>query len=71
MVTAVAVGLALALSYALGAYQARERERQRFARGEIERFEAELIRQRGRRPHPDPASAPVVSRIYFKRIPHR
>jgi hypothetical protein len=67
MVTMVSIGLALALAYYLGAYSAREAERRRFARGQIDRFEAELLRSRGRRMHPDPSAAPVVSRIRFVR----
>jgi hypothetical protein len=71
MVTAVAIGLALALAYWLGAYRGREGERQRFARGQIERFEAELMRSRGRLPHRDPSSAPVVRLIRYQRIARR
>jgi hypothetical protein len=67
MVTFVALSLALTLAFYLGAYSARESERRRFARGAIERFEAELLRSRGRRMHPDPESAAVVSRIRFVR----
>lgn len=67
MITTVALLLALALAYYTGGYAAREAERKRFAHGEIARFEMELLRARGRRPHPDPENAPVVSRIRFVR----
>jgi hypothetical protein len=68
MVTLVATVIALALAYLLGAHRARESERRRFARGQLQKFEADLIRQRGRRVHPDPNAAAVISRIRFQRI---
>jgi len=67
MVTVVANLLALALAFYLGAHWARESERRRFARGDITRFEADLLRSRGRRVCPDPSAAPIVSRIRFVR----
>jgi hypothetical protein len=68
MVTFAAIVAALALAFYTGAHWSRESERKRFARGQIERFEAELLRSRtGRRPHPDPENAPMVSRIRFVR----
>jgi hypothetical protein len=67
MVTLVAVALAIGLAYFVGGYHARERERARIAAGDIARFEADLLRGRGRRLHPDPENAPVVTRIHFVR----
>jgi hypothetical protein len=67
VLTLLCFALACGLSWALGAHDARERERRRLAAGQIQRFEADLLRSRGIHPHPTPETAARTLRIRITR----
>lgn len=67
MLALVFWSLALGLAFAIGAHDGRERERRRIASGKLSQWEADLLRARGNRVHPNPQMAGRSSVIRIRR----
>lgn len=67
MIALLMFGAAVALAFAIGAHDGRERERRRVAKGQISRWEADLLRSRGVKMHPNPSEAGRYRRAVITR----